>query len=349
MSTNIKILGENYFDLDEKHKVAFIFKKQKKFPLIIWLDTNIIIGINKAVNEAGDDKYVDFYHTIKNLVDEGKVACPLVRQRHEYERYGNPASVELNDKIILELSGGWVTTMVDQSIIEAQRDRMIKHFFSKKKEITYSLDLQDIFPHGKKELVHVLFSDSRTDKEREYTRQDLQRRYSEVKKLKLTENQIFLSEATAEATYYTTSIAETIRNYLNNYPRPNALGVQSLQHCHNKLYGEFEKYNNNDDDAKQLVSEYFNSQYHLETPINYVQSKLLGSIFSGSQTPQPTDVQDVESLSIILPYAHIIIPDNKMRGHIHRLGLPEKYSTKVYSADNLEKAVKYIKEEASKL
>ncbi len=332
-----------------KLETAFIFNKQSKPPIIIWLDTNIIIGISKSIMESRVDIYTDFYSAIKTLVAQGKVACPLVRQRHEYERHANPAFVDLNDNIILELSGGWVTTMVDQSIVDAQRNRMIKHFFSKEKEITYSLDLADIFPHGKKELVHVLFPDSRTDKEREHTRRDLQRRYLEVKKLKLTEEQIFFSEATAEAVHYTTPIADTIRNYLNTHPRPNALGVQSLQHCHKELFSEFEKYTNDGEETERTVSEYFNSQYHLETPINYVQSKLLGSIFSDKKSPQPTDVQDVDSLGIILPYAHVIIPDKAMRGHIHRLNLPEKYSTKVYSADNLAKAAEYIKQEASLL
>jgi hypothetical protein len=239
--------------------------------------------------------------------------------------------------------------MVDQSIVDAQRNRMIKHFFSKEKEVAYTLDLKDIFPHGKKKNVYVLFPDSRTDEEREYSRKDLQRRFDEIRTLGLTEEQVVLSEATAEAVYYTTPIADIVRDYLNNHPCPSVLGVQSLQHCRQELYNEFEKYKDKCEDSEELVSKYFNSQYHLETPINYIQSKLLGSIFSDKEAPQPTDVQDIDSLSIILPYAHIIIPDNKMRGHIHRLGLPEKYSTKVYSADNLEKAIKYINEEVNKL
>jgi len=77
---------------------------------------------------------------------------------------------------------------------------------------------------------------------------------------------------------------------------------------------------------------FLDSLHFAAQPINQVESALLAMLLTGSDPIQSGDEMDVHQIAMMLPFADLMIVDRRMRHYLNHLGLPERYSTKVFSS-----------------
>lgn len=74
---------------------------------------------------------------------------------------------------------------------------------------------------------------------------------------------------------------------------------------------------------------FFRSPHYFAVPRVSISAMLVAKILTGQKRIEASDVMDVEHLSLMLPYADVMVVDRAMKGIVRQLKLDRAYGTKV--------------------
>lgn len=290
------------------------FEKNKKLPLVVYLDTNVIIRIaHKSAEEL--------YNFLLDLVYKGKIICPMGLQREEY--IVSKASDNC-DRILANLSKG---SKFRFDLVYCQIDNMVKMFLA-------NLDNYII---NTEEAIKVNQNGNDSDFQVVVFATDKQKRNENLKltnhlirrKIFVRENNIkykilFKEENSARRNIFEYSISnfgpleiDTIEKF-------------SLEYCNQYPLLSWEKCTGRKRDLDGVMG-FISSDYFENIPFDFVYSSLVTKILLDNSNIKATDVMDLSFIAEALPYSHYFITEKHRKVDIEQLRLHDKYNVKIFS------------------
>lgn len=88
-------------------------------------------------------------------------------------------------------------------------------------------------------------------------------------------------------------------------------------------------------DPKSLHS-FLISSYTTSLPVIEISAQLFADLVTGNQPIMSGDSTDVEQLAVVIPLAQFVLTDKKMENRVKRLGIDQKWGTKVFSMSTVD-------------
>jgi hypothetical protein len=86
----------------------------------------------------------------------------------------------------------------------------------------------------------------------------------------------------------------------------------------------------------EVMEEFFSSERHHALPIIRIEAALWADLLTGTEQIGPGDAQDVRFLSTVLPVAHFVVADSRMRERLRQLRLADDWGTRVFSLRTID-------------
>ncbi len=303
---------------------------------IIWLDSSIIIKIvkwkgNSLKNKSDLKTIPEIYNTIKKLVDERKIICPIADQREEI--YWND---NLTLDILSSLSEG-TKFKFRLSIEKYQVQQFMKAYIEKSEGVTISYlhafrrDPIKELKEDKKYIVMVNMPKMESMPEVEQKKENLKNKLENLRIDVQKRKESFKQRLELE---YEGCLAAIMK-----------LGSSSLKKLFIQRDFSLENYNNLLALAEPLswwnhfkgepkglngLRGFYLSDTFKEIPIIEIKCKIFAKILTESTKVKPGDVMDIEQVSALLPYCNYLILDRSMKHWLLKLKLDEKYNTNIF-------------------
>ena len=311
-------------------------------PKIVWLDTNIINDIADALlGKKQNNPILDLYKTLLGLVNNEKIICPFLKQRDEYIKSDTS---EKCDEILLNLGKGKQLKTYKTAL--SQIERMLNSYI--RNENSFCLDKNDIPYYGKNDKdnhnvshgisVVVLLSGQNKegiDKDNARLIDYLKRRKEFILANQLPKQKVLADETLARSQIFDNSINQIRADYGCIFIDFEYLGPTYCQIYPLIAYKKILQKDKLEDGDVLYVSEFFKNQNFI-IPYDEIYSKIVTEKLFDKSNVKVTDVRDIENLSLILPYASLIITDKAMKGYVEQLKLDKKYDTKIFSLKNYD-------------
>lgn len=318
-------------------------------PPIVWLDTNIIIGIRESQSNFSKqkpedrDKFNRLYKFLKEKVKENKIVCPFSGQRTEYS---DGDHIKASDDILMSLSKGFQVSQ--WQIRHIQVKRMLECFLSKERQFFFS-DSDLVYKkeeHEARESEYpfrvVILNEKSKKSSKEFLFHDLIRRKTEVKKLGLTYKQVYKSEYDAAILVLQKSINKIIEDY--GYLKTDfTLDDEEYHHLYTVV--ELSKLVNTTDDKIliKLLKDFFISEYFYSIPIDRISSTIIAHIMTEGEKVTQNDIGDNNNLSSIFPYASYIITERRMAHILTTRKLDIEFGVKIFRINEIDNFIETLK------
>ncbi len=323
--------------------MSILVKKQLNKPKLVWLDTNVVVSIKNALKSGNKElREYRLYQGLRNAQKRGDLICPIVYQRDEYSRHHSESEKNSCDTLIVELSHGVKFSMVTEHIFIRQFERMLEVYRDQKNE--FELEASDVLLEdtSKKSApfqVVVLttgYVAPNQDDIDNYLITDFKRRKTEVRDLKLSYEQIRKSELSSRKIAYNRPIEGSLAMYQKMNPEATIMHFQSLLEGEKfsllktwlRVFGKEEQ--------ERTINAFFNSDYYEHIPFEDIHTRLVTNILLSDKEPQKNDIQDLQNITIVLPYVDYMITEKAMKGYIYKEKLDQKYLTEVYDLSDID-------------
>ncbi|MDP3900069.1 MAG: hypothetical protein Q8Q23_03235 [bacterium] len=321
-------------------------------PKIIWLDTNVINDMTDFIMCKPIDKIKKYRASIlleklQALVNADKIICPFLKQRDEY--ISTDVS-EMSDTILMYLSKGkQLKTYLTENL---QMKRMMKLYLEKgnrfnmeKQDIPYYYEESEEARKKSKERyglsVTVLLTGGNKeilDRENEYLFNFLKKRKEELSQQNKTFDEVLCEELSSSSMLFDSGVKKIKKEF--GYVKTN-FEYLSAYYCRMYPLIAWQKLTGKKD--VDAVLNFLESDYFFAIPCEDIFCQLGAKILTDpSRNIVHGDCRDVRSLSLILPYASLIITDKAMKGAIQQLKLDKKYDTKIFSLNDFDNITKEL-------
>lgn len=307
----------------------------EKSPIpIIFIDTFAIIDFYKHSKGNVRNKYIgELYELLKTLVNNKKVICPIAYQEYEINESALQAmshfaslslGIRFKDNFEIKLHQMYQSyfNMKNNNDIflvsynDAFNDDLIKQINKVKDIIITVMYEQGIEEINEKEIVKRKNMDELNEfKKSKYNKKN----YEDQLKHEFSES-YQAAKVAFDILFYKIQLGEPIslndyNVYADLFSRP-FLGFQSVLGEEKTIFDFFE---------------YLKSNYHNSIPYVDIHVRMLADMIVSNKDLDTGDTQDATNAAALLPYCHLFITDRRQRNRIRRLGLDEKYNTKVFS------------------
>jgi len=324
------------------------YKEYSHNPPLIWLDTNIVIGIRDALSLSSKQtlknkkEFIRLFNILKTKVDENKILCPFLGQRTEYS---DGDHLENSDQILMDLSKGFQIS--GWQIRQVQVKRMLECFLKNKSQFNFT-DSDLLYNKEKYEPKEnkipfriVILNEKSKRSDRNFLFNDLKRRKKEVSDLGLTYSQVLKSEQEAAIPVLQISINKIIKHYgyLNMDFTEN-----DEEYYHIYTLVELSKLAKIKDEKKlfALLKNFFLSEYFYAIPIDKISSTIVAHIMTEGKNVKYSDIGDINNLSLMLPYASYIITENRMAHILLTRKIDKEFGVEIYRTKDIDKFIKKI-------
>lgn len=331
------------------------YKKEKSKPELIWLDTNVVLEMaytftGKKPNHTNKDRAVSLYKLFQDKVNSGEILCPFLNQRDEYI---NKDVYEVCDSILMSLSKG--KQLKTYITANTQIKKMMGIYLNKGNVFELSRSDTPFYHEDKKDYlekkrkseekyglsVTVLLSGQNkegNDKETRFLFDFFQQRKDFIQKEKMSYEQVYNEELLSKKL----ELKQSIEKVKSLYGEMKIDFTESNDFYYT-LYPLIAWHELTQSLNIEELDKFFDSDYFAFTPNEDISSALVAKKLTDSSNVQFNDIRDIRSISIILPYASMIIVDRAMKNNITQLGLDKKYETKVFCLKDETEITDYIK------
>lgn len=166
----------------------------------------------------------------------------------------------------------------------------------------------------------------------------MQERKKYISENKLTGERVLNEEMFVRRDIVAKSIEEIKKCYRYIYTDFSYLSYEYCNIYPLIVYKEITKKKSLNKDDVDCVLTFLGSKDYV-IPYDKIFSELISKILVGNERIKKGDVRDIQNISLILPYATIMITEKAMKGHIEQLKLDKKYGTKIFSLNQINEAV----------
>lgn len=318
------------------------YKDYSHRPPIVWLDTNVVIGIRDALSNTSKQeldkiKFLKLYKVLKEKVDKNEIICPFSGQRTEYS---DGDHIEESDNILLDLSKGFQVSQWQLRQVQVKR---ILECFLKKEDEFYFSDSDLVYRERETENIVspfkiVILNEKSKRDNKELLFADLERRKREVKNLGMTYDQVYKSEYDAAISVLQQSIDRVISKY--GYLKTDfTLNDDEYHHLYTVV--ELSKLADTPDDKFlfESLKNFFSSEYFYSIPIDRIRSAIVSHIMTEGNNVSKNDIGDIDNLSSILPYASYILTENRMAHILKTRNFDSEFGVDIFRFDEIDKFI----------
>ena len=315
---------------------------------IIWLDSSIIIKIakwkNNTLSNKSDLKVIpEIYCTIKKLVDNKKIICPIADQKEEI--YWND---DLIIDILYSLSRG-IKFKFRLSIEKYQMQQFMKAFIEKAEDASVSYrhafrrDPIKELMEEKKYNVIVNMPKLESMYEVEQKKENLRNKLEDLRTTAQNKKENFYQRLELEYEGCLNAILELGSNSLNKLFIQKDFSLENYSNL--TVLAEplcwWKHFNGEPKDFNGLKSFYLSDTFK-EIPIIEIKCKIFAKILTESSVIKKGDVMDIEQISALMPYCNYLVLDKSMKHWLLKLKLNEKYNTNVFSVSDFDKLMEEL-------
>lgn len=301
------------------------FEKNNELPLIVYLDTNIIIRIAHKQED-------ELYNFLVDLVYKGKIICPIGLQREEY--IISKVSDDC-DQILVNLSKG---NKFRFDLEYNQIDTLVKMFLDNSNDYIIN-SAEGIKVNEGKEgsgfQVVIFTTDKQRRSENLRLTDHLVRRKEFIKKNNIKQKELLKEESGARRQMFEKSIKDAGPLELDKTQK------YSSEYCNQYPLLSLEKYTGVKKNL-DLAERFILSDYFENIPFDFVHSSLVTKILLDNSNIKNTDVMDLSLIAKALPYSHYFITEKQRKVDIEQLKLHSKYNVRVFSINDIEQFKKEL-------
>lgn len=319
-------------------------------PKIVWIDTNVVndfadFFVGKDINNTEKQRTLSLYSKLQELVDRNKIICPFLNQRDEYINTGVYA---MCDEVLLKLGKGkqlktYLTT-------HCQIKRMLKlyienrsEFYLEKSDVPFYYENNNKNDNNKENDLDFSIIVLQTGQNKEGKDKingklinHLTRRKEYIAQNNFNKDKVLKEEMFVRKTIFENAIKEIKNIYGHIFINFDYLSFDYCNIYPLIAYKEIKNKNKINNYDIEYVSKFLNSEEYV-IPYDEIFSKIITKILTNNSNIKKTDCRDVESISLILPYASIMITDKTMKSYVQQLKLDQKYNTSIFSLKEVDK------------
>lgn len=316
---------------------------------LIWLDTSVLIMMTKFVagkNVGGGDKerISLLFDVIRDLNQERKIICPESEQRDEIEPYRSDIGDFRSCVSRLSIS---IRTRGHEHVKRYQTCTGILAYQSKEKNI--NLHAKDIFYNDPIKKIH--------DKSPWIVDAYIRMEEEDREKLKSSKLQINTALCNLkrqlknagikfEDQLRKESVAELIiyfgivQKFANNTPLTES--EENLFRELMLLLRYWDEKNGSEGDINGLF-EFLCSPHNILLPVNEISARLNAHLLTSQAKWKDGDSMDIRHISMMLPYANIMVVDAAMEKSIKLFEYDKKFGTKIFSMQEFDALISELK------
>jgi hypothetical protein len=305
---------------------------------VIWLDTSFFIKQSQirsgAKIGAADRERVEYLHeNIYRLVRSGQLLCPEANQQSEVWRQRDALSSSIN-ALSLGVHASHPSIVQDRQVSRAMRAHALaagplefpfSDLFSfdpihrLKDNLSQQLFIT-LVETPSSDLIHQMVHD----------RSSIHREWDALR-----------TRLVADKVGYPSQLQVELRGEMNEVFRGAQSCKDKMERGEEPTFNEFGNYTralrtlrqwdeltNRSLDTSGLRA-FFESDSYFVVPSIFIRAALTAALLTGNRPVQRGDAKDVEHISMMLPYADLMVVDRYMKHLICELGLDKKYKTVV--------------------
>lgn len=318
---------------------------------IIWADTNFVIGMTKG--RLGDEKYSrekNIYEKIYMLTREGKAIYLKASQRGEYGL--NNHYLKEIDETHEMLSYG-VYAQHESITRQFQIQKAMSLYHDKKTEMCLSsneiFSEDPIHAREKAKKLGVIISVRSNDSAESMasglkSRDEITNNWEKVRKECVKNSISYIQQLENEYRANYDVLIKRLETYVKKYQEGALDFEDQIEMMGQPDYFDWWRLVTGQRADFKGLKDFMYSETYKSIPSVEILTMLLASLMTQPNQVEKGDWKDAENISIILPYASIILTDRSLKHRLYRLGITDKYSKDVYALEDSDQIIERLQQ-----